>query len=65
MPAFVRSCANCIFHVGENCKFDPPTPVPKYNQSGYTSEWSKVEDTDWCSHWAADFLIQQQPGPVA
>jgi len=66
----VRNCGNCAFHLivddDNECHFYPPSVQPKYNESGYTSEWAKLENLEaWCGQWAADFLIQNKPGPVA
>jgi len=69
MPAEVRTCANCIYHVSVDdeaqCHLHPPTNLSKYQQAGYTSEWTKLESlTGWCGQWMADFIVQAKPGPV-
>lgn len=69
MAVTVRTCENCAYRISDGdestCHLNPPTALPKYNQNGYTARWPKLDElTGWCGQWAAEFLIQNKPGPV-
>ena len=58
MPATERTCANCIYYdaLTDTCHRYPPASNGK---------WGVTADVCWCGEWAGDFVLQQQPGPVA
>jgi hypothetical protein len=40
-------CGNCAFYTGGECHAVPPTV-----SHGDIKNWSRVDATDWCGHWA-------------
>ena len=67
MPATERTCSNCIYYFSdsEDCHFNPPQSVVKFEADGYSANWPAVDADEWCGQWAPDFALPFYPGPVA
>ena len=54
-----KCCANCMFHTGSWCHFDPPRifiypappKYPPFEKHTVSTMWPKVKDQDWCGKY--------------